>query len=838
MVPPVLLALGLAMTPADPIVLARPTAVEGVVIDAEGKPAGDAEVSAFAMLSPVATPTIWVGRTDAGGRFRASLEGAPGGRNVLLVAYHTRLGIDRVRVSTFSSPEGPVRLALRPPGRVRVRVVGPDGQAMAGAKVRAASGFRREVPDELAGRLAVATDPDGRATLAGLPDDDLRACLVDAAGFGTQQFARDGTADGEWTLPLRRVGRLAGRVVADDPAQARGVVLWGSTWSDAPSRPVAPSSGEFRAVSDAEGRFEVPEMAAGKLLFSSDPTAPDLIAQPVRGRTIEAGGRTEVDLVLKRGIPVRGVVRERETGRPVAGAWFEISSRPDGGSKPTGTDAEGRFLAFLRPGEVEIRLGAASPYTLPDGPRTAMRGLRLATLSEGSAAVDLPPIELVRAIDIRGTVRDEAGKPAAGAEVEAVAPDGLAAYGSFLLEPAVRADERGAFVFKGMTPGVRLELTAQRGESASGPPVAVVPESGLPVELVIRPENTMSLGGRVVDERGRPIAGAVVTIRSRSKTQAAKGNFRGLWGSDAWQLRTDAEGRFQTPHLLRRHEEQQAAAWAPGRKRNQTGWFAPTTPSFFDLALEPEPPPEERAIRANFDAGWSAYRRGAFEEAETKFAATVKEAEERTLGTPVVLAWWLMGLGEAQLARWKDAEAEETARRVLALRVKELGPGHPDVATASILLALAREKRGDPTEAEQLLRRAVAIVERSPGVASPDYGRALSRLGTFQVRQGQEDQAEATLTRAIAILEQVHGPDGLDLIVPLTSRGGSLVLLGRFDEAEPFLRRALHLGMTRGKEHAQVILSARGLLAILLRETGRADEANALEAQERPAPVQ
>jgi hypothetical protein len=53
----------------------------------------------------------------------------------------------------------------------------------------------------------------------------------------------------------------------------------------------------------------------------------------------------------------------------------------------------------------------------------------------------------------------------------------------------------------------------------------------------------------------------------------------------------------------------------------------------------------------------------------------------------------------------------------------------------------------------------------------------------------------------------------------------------RYDEAEPLFRRALVIGeRVLGPEHAQVVMT-RAHYAAMLRETGRADEADRLEGR-------
>jgi Flp pilus assembly protein TadD len=833
-----LFAIGMVPSPDDPIVLARPSVLAGLVVDADGRPVPEAEV--FLSGSARGDAILhWQGRTDALGRFRAGLpEGVPApGPYLNLLAYHASRGAARDRVSVLTPQESPVRLVLTPVARMRVRVVDPDGKAVAGARVKAGSAtFGLEPPAELARRLNFVTDAEGRMVIEGLASADRPYFHVTAAGFGIQSFSGSVADDVEWTLDLRPVGRVVGRIVAADPAGARGVIVRVGTI--APVRPGDRSAwGSTRAVSDADGRFEIPEVATGRLLISCWPSDLNLIMTSVPGREVEGGGRTDVELMLKKGLPVRGLARERGSGRPIAGVSLSFNSRPDGGFASTQTDALGRFQVFLRPGEVGVNIPTGSPYVIPDGPPIAQPwGLRLASLPDGSACPDLS-IDLVRSPDIRGTAHDESGKPVVGAGIEALSLDGRLRVGSRYPNPGPRTDEFGHFVLKGMTPGVRLELMAQRDELASGPPVLVVPESGVSVDLIVSRANALSLGGRVVDERGRPIAGAEVSIRSRSKTQAGSAGSRGTLASDGWTLRTDAEGRFRTPHRLRRHEEHQAFANVAGRMANETIWFVSTTPSFFDLTLYPSFPPEQRSVRSKFDTGWEAMGRGDYATAGAEFDAAIKEAEAKKTGTPLEVGYWLSALAEARLGSGKNAEAETQARRALALVEAELGDAHEEVADILTTIAVACQNLGKSEEAERLLRKALAIRKTAQGPDHPRYAFGLVKLGTFLTNQGQYAEAEAALARAADVIEKTEGADHRDLIDALDWRGFALLQLGRDDEAEPILRRLLPLAdRILGGKHATTV-AIRDRLVWLLRQTGRQDEANALEALARPSPI-
>ena len=124
-------------------------------------------------------------------------------------------------------PDLPITLTIAPAATTRFRILDPEGNPAAGARVTVVSfrGDRTSVPDELAERLAATTDEDGQATLAG-----ARARTSSRAGdvptmHGTQQFQRENGFHGENELKLFPLAAVEGHLTADDPAAIRGVRL-------------------------------------------------------------------------------------------------------------------------------------------------------------------------------------------------------------------------------------------------------------------------------------------------------------------------------------------------------------------------------------------------------------------------------------------------------------------------------------------------------------------------------------------------------------------------------------------------------------------------------------
>lgn len=258
----------------------------------------------------------------------------------------------------------------------------------------------------------------------------------------------------------------------------------------------------------------------------------------------------------------------------------------------------------------------------------------------------------------------------------------------------------------------------------------------------------------MLDLHGKPVVGASVQIESRLKSLGnARVSVVSL-GSDGTRLKTDASGRFQTPRFLPAYAEHRAMVFGTGKAMGWTEWFAPTTPSLFDLYLQPYPPAGQEQIRANIDAGWAAFYRGDYVAAETRFEEALAEADKAKVVDPLTLSYWLAGLAEVRLELEKYEAAETLGRRVLALREGVLDANHPDVAEAKILIARAYEGRGESVQAVGLYREAALILERSAGADSPRFAVGLARVGICEARLGQLDQARTVLTRCVEIAER------------------------------------------------------------------------------------
>ncbi len=440
------------------------------------------------------------------------------------------------------------------------------------------------VPRELAEKVAAAAGPDGTVVIPAFAAGEIRWARVESPKSGVQLIRTLGPdTTVQSIIRLEPAGRLAGRVVAEADKPVAGLTVRAETFPD--GYDLGGTLGAATATTDANGRFEIPAIAAGRLVLTLDlRSRPDL---PYRGlppanRLVEAGQTTNLEIRFKRAVHLEGVIRERATGSPIAGVSPEIPDlayRLGRNSRPV-TDANGRFEGYMEGQQPYAFLySTPKPYYIPERKDT------LQLLPAGATEFKLPPIELVRGATLRGSVVDETGKFVSGALVRA-------SWGgdkNVLQSVAVRTDSGGNFLLEGLDPLADLRVTAESAGRSSGAAQTARAGPQNEVKLVVSGSNAVLLGGRVFDNAGKPVEGA--EVRLRSQTRGSQGN---PWRTDPVVfgdrsvLLTDHEGRFQTPDAVPAGLEYEATVTAPDAPPGRTGWLktgGSRTAAFPDFSL-------------------------------------------------------------------------------------------------------------------------------------------------------------------------------------------------------------------------------------------------------------
>jgi protocatechuate 3,4-dioxygenase beta subunit len=471
--------------------------ITGVVTDARtAAPISGAQVRAVNWLAEGDIPTVARDTTGHEGAFR--LGPVRGGRRLSLrvrregYAEHFRWG---------ASPGAHLEVRLRPGGALEGRVLALEsGEPVPGAVLT--------LDAHMWNWMGIArTSEDGRFLISGLPESVFSVTIRSAEHPKVSIWevrVRAGEATRrEFLLP--EGARIAGRVLVEGrPCAGAGV---------------RSRDRLKRCVTGPEGSFELHGFGAGRQQLY-----------------VEAAGRPEqrfiiavdaVDDLVEADLPVEDLPwiagRVVHEGRPVPGAEVRWSGRDR-----VLTDPDGRFR-IRPPFEPWSKLGARA-----EGLGAVEVNVRRPAPGSGP-----PPlvIQLSTAARVRGLVSDQDGHPVAGARIHTL-PGG---YGS--LWAGTGTDGRYEILLP--APG-RVEITASAvgfERSRERRPIDLEPGQVLGDADFSLVRRTGFVEGRVVDEEGRPIPGALVSGP----------------GPDVW---ADAEGRFRLEGLSGEREE--LYAFAPG----------------------------------------------------------------------------------------------------------------------------------------------------------------------------------------------------------------------------------------------------------------------------------
>ena len=204
------------------------------------------------------------------------------------------------------------------------------------------------------------------------------------------------TAGGPVESGPRGTASLVGRVFDETGGPVRGAIVSLAGSGFWPARSVR---------SDAQGRFDWPRVPAGvyELRVSKGP----LVAPPVEGLILDAGGRRAFGIRLARGWSIRGRIVDGASEDPVAGAEVTVATGALGlHTRSAASGSDGRFEVAGVVGSEQSLYIDADGYVLA-GPIVHR---------EGDPSV---VVRLERGARISGRVVDEAGRAVEGASVRA-----------------------------------------------------------------------------------------------------------------------------------------------------------------------------------------------------------------------------------------------------------------------------------------------------------------------------------------------------------------------------------------------------------------------------------
>jgi len=196
----------------------------------------------------------------------------------------------------------------------------------------------------------------------------------------------------------------------------------------------------------------------------------------------------------------------------------------------------------------------------------------------------------------------------------------------------------------------------------------------------------------------------------------------------------------------------------------------------------------------------------------------------------VSLASPLLGLARIKDVQEKNEEAEALLLRSLSIYEKGKNPEY--IATGAVLNDLGRfyKKTEKHEQAIYYYKRTIAIYEKVLGSEHADIAYALKEMVSCYYALGNYQEYEAALLRALQIEEKTLGED-LFTSMSLMDLGHLYQMQQKYEQAETYYQRALAMQeKVVGMKHSETVRTIHNY-ASLLRETGRPEEADTLEAR-------
>lgn len=432
----------------------------------------------------------------------------------------------------------PVEFTIEDEAVLEGVVTSADGKPVAGAEVLAFV-----VPDNVrlgrTGDAYAVTDASGRYDIRGL-GGQLRKLRIKAKGHAPFPEVLDPawadhekallvlkTGKNEYSTKLAKPGAVRGRVVSrgDKKPLAGAVVHLINAASHATERCLTGSDGAF-AFGDVNAskamlvafhadyvQCDLAFSALGELLSALTNDASGELAE-VKGAILVDPSAAALEATLEMAALGRVLGRVLSPlGDPVVGAAIDLVPGEDAENShvtpaarlPVLSDEKGRFeCAAPWPGTKSSARGTADEYV------EARSATFETALGEGHKGLI---IKMRQGGYIRGVVNDPKKNPVAGAFVELEVRSSASESGRFnamfASKPGFRTGDDGAFHSELMEPGA-VRLTARFEGFAESEFKDVVVPSGRAVEVLLTLEEGLTITGSVVDDEGKPVAGAHV----------------------------------------------------------------------------------------------------------------------------------------------------------------------------------------------------------------------------------------------------------------------------------------------------------------------------------------
>ena len=547
------LLLALALVPQ-----ARASDPAGRVVDQEGKAVPGATV--WAIGRSWAEPAVSAqATTDGSGRFTLPGAWKLGELKLMYLGLFARADDGRVGwvATVWRNQPGSqdVTIAMGEVGDVTGRLIDESGKPIPGCDISVDSLDRSpgkpdqfdaiRLPESVAKAYKARSGVDGQFMIRGIPGGAGIRAAFRAPGLGEPGVSWTGTTPATITLD-RRLGALSGRL---KPPDARGLAGTMKLFLSHESPQGKPGKEPFqidlsrRIRVNADGTFQIADLPPGRYEltpeFSAD--AP-FSAKPPGAIEIKPGTSiTALEIPLARIPMITGRIVDETSGQGIAGVSLrayrlERNNSLSYGNQAT-TDASGNYKLAIEPGMVILE---------PDGPPATHMGILREACPKLEVKTDRtwPDLKLARAVAIDGVVVDASGEPVAGAEVHLVVPD---VQGSFRSEAPETTHPDGSFRLEHLDPDDRIPVRARSQNATTDGAILIRTKDQTQkgkLSVTVDPKYAFRVRGRVVDQRGKPVAGAPAMLWWNRLLVSEKAMLGTGIGNALDALKTDQDGQF------------------------------------------------------------------------------------------------------------------------------------------------------------------------------------------------------------------------------------------------------------------------------------------------------
>jgi len=541
----------------------EPITCGGTVVDTAGKPVEGAEVTFYHY-----TGSSRALRPVLGGK---AVTGADGTFVIQSRGNSEYAGLITVEDSRFahgwhdwqSRLETSPNIVLGESALVEGTIVDEEGKPIAGAQVNGDFSVSCHVPGKLPARNSwivagdwpsltwpnIVTDSSGHFRYDRIPKGAGASFIVTAAGkakVATMRRAGDmpftaGQKDIVITLPVE--GTVSGRVVDENNQAVGGLKMFINS---------AEGGGDAtNVVASPDGTFTIDHLLSGEhtitLGFNH---STGWVAEPLKVNVRKGAAIEGITLRVARGAILEVAAVDAETGKPITfGGGVNITRTSDGWNANGALDANGVASIRALPGEYSFGDVWASSNDYKQAKPSDVVSLGLGETKRIVVKLDKASFKFT------GTVRDQSGKPVAGASV-GLTPEPF----DYRKQQDIRTDSEG-----------RFEATCQdMGNTRADQPLLVVRHveralaAAVPVELNAKAIDVALapaavLTGTVVDPDGKPIADASVTLQAKFSESV------GFVNGYVAGARTGSDGRYEMRAVPITSLDYSVEARVPGR---------------------------------------------------------------------------------------------------------------------------------------------------------------------------------------------------------------------------------------------------------------------------------